>query len=214
LLRSRLGRKEFAPTLDLGSACRTLVEIGHVDIVDTGTPPTVAISITVATAGGATVLAYDNSGTFTQTSLDVTFSGFVSDGVTQFDFEFVFQATPTSILIAYSLEIGGFLVGYEQAGQSGAGSFEFRLADASGVNSLIALVLFDEFDTLVSGSDVTFNGTKVAFFTGNLSGVQLRNIEGNPFTLAELEALVAYIVAVDRLTLLYLDLADFGFIFL
>jgi adhesin/invasin len=197
-----------------GLPVEPLVEIGHVDIVDTGAPPTVAIAITVTATGGATVLAYDISGTFTQTNLDVTFSGFVSDGVTQIDFEFVFQATPTSALIDYSLEIGEFVVGYEQGSQAGAGYFEFSLADVSGENSLNALVLFDEFDTVLAGSDVTFNGTKVAFFTGTLSSVQLRNIEGNPFTLAELEALVAYVVAVDRLTLLYLFLLDFGFIFL
>jgi hypothetical protein len=64
-----------------GLPVEPLVEIGHADVVDTGSPPSVAISITVTAAGGATVLAYDITGTFTQTNLDVTGSGFVSDGV-------------------------------------------------------------------------------------------------------------------------------------
>jgi hypothetical protein len=94
------------------------------------------------------------------------------------------------------------------------GSFEFGLAGVSGEDSLVALMLFDEFDTVLAGSDVKFNGTKVAFFSGTLSSVLLTNVEGNPFTLDELNALVSYIVAVDSLAGLFIDLLLFGFIFL
>ena len=47
-----------------------------------------------------------------------------------------------------------------------------------------------------------------------MSSVLLTNVEGNPFTLDELNALVSYIVAVDSLFRLFIDLLLFGFIFL
>ena len=171
----------------LGEPILPLEEIGYIDIVDTSNFPTANISMT-AVIGGVTLIDIDVSGTFSETSIDLLYSGFLSDGQNQLDFEIDGLFTEFSFALDFEASFGTFTVGIGFSGDANLETGTFTASFSDGADT-ISFTLSVTGETIGSGSGVFINGEQVAIISGNLESPTLTNAEGDPLTEAELAAL-------------------------
>lgn len=148
-----------------------LVETGYFDIRDL----TVGENLDVrheAVIGGETQLAFDVTGTVTESTADLTTTGTLSSGTTDLDFTFDFQG---DLVSGADFTISGtagpytLFVDYQRDGQygTGPGSDLIRLEDSQSNAKIEIIVNWDAQYLVTSGSVVEFNDVVVADITGS-----------------------------------------------
>ncbi len=189
-----------------------LEEIGFIDIIDTSSLPTIAIAMH-AVVGTDTLISNTVSGTFGETSASITAAGFLSDGVDRLNFTMSITATGTDAVISFGISHGGFTIGFTLTGDldAEAGTIVVTFADSDG-NTIILTLIDDGLGNFGTGSGVTFNGSDVAIISGSFDNPTITNAEGDPLTLAELEALAGLLEATFDVFEFFMGMFEFTFI--
>jgi len=171
-----------------------LEEIGFLDLTDNSQLPTIQISMT-AEIGGVTLLDVDVTGAFTQSTLDMDFSGFLSDGTEQLDIDFSVNGTESSATVNFSLSVGTLTAEFSVTERDdNTGTFSITFTDGTDriefrLNVRSEPIGADFIDRILSGSTVRYNGRTVAVLSGTLDDPVITNAAGDPLTDEELQAL-------------------------
>lgn len=174
-----------------------LVEVGHLDIVDTSTSSALNVGL-ITVVEGVTLIDLATSLTATETSADVTLTGFISDGEETFDVDLsvtatgteqegsvsgdVTMTTTTGITLELSLEATGSL-------ESETGTATAGLVVRHQGHVITYSVDVDQAGTITG--EVEIDGAPFAVIEIDLEAeeVTLTNGEGGELSQEELEAL-------------------------
>ena len=186
-----------------------LVEIGHLDIIDTSSLPTIALSKEIV-IGGVTLLFLEVTGTFTGTSFALSFSGFLSDGAGA---TFPYQFDVDNSSASFSSNLGEFSISLNFTGNplTDTGLFLLTLSDASSGESLVFEVTADAAGNISGNISFTSGGgqtTVIAIISGTDDNPLVSNAEGTALTQAELQALASLIVGIGDFFEVFEELFD------
>jgi hypothetical protein len=161
-------------------------EIGHLDIADASSWPSLDISI-AAVIGGDTLISGNVTGNFGQTSAWIDIAGYFSDGTEQLLYDVYASESDIAYVFEFGLEYGNFEASWSMTySQTG---LEVEVAFTDGTNTIVFSLNTDG-EVILAGSGITFNGETVAVISGTFEGViTISNAEGDPLTTAELAAL-------------------------
>lgn len=195
-----------------------LNEIGHLDIIDTSTWPTIAITLDVV-IGNTSMIYADVTGNFGETSAWLDLDGFFSDGTEQVTFELYAIEDMTHYGLEFGLTYGNFEASWSMTYTEAAVTQEVVFSD--GTNTLVfSLGLeWQQVDqtwayVILEGSGVTFNGTDVAIISGWIDEdtvqITITNAAGDPLTAAELAALEDAFSAIEGLGVFMEGMLEFA----
>lgn len=179
------------------------IEIGYIDIADTSDFPTVTIGFT-AVVSGDTLVDVDVSGAFTQTTVDLTFSGFLSDGSQRLNFGFDLAGTETGFEVSFTLNVAGYSIDFSFSGSETIGNITATISDGS--DTILFNLTVDAADN-IDGS-IAFNGTVVALISGTTQEPVVTNGDGDPLTQAEIDALEDLFEGIGEIFELFSDLGE------
>ena len=188
-----------------------LDDIGFIDITDDSSPTTIDVGLVAEIDGVGTLVNYDITGSFGQTSFTLTMSGFVGNGTDQLDFNFTVGGSTDTFSSSFSLILGTTVVTFDFTGSSdGSGSNTVIISDAAADIVIEFIFNFDQFGNVALGSGVTVNNELVANITGTVDNAVLTGADGTPLTEAELFALAGLFNAVGDLFEVMAELFTFG----
>lgn len=196
-----------------------LVEVGHLDLTDEGTPSSTRLGIRlVDTSGSADVELVDYfidvSFTVTETTSTVVLAalGFVSDGTETLGFDLdqtlsFAQAGGGSLSVDYdfTIESSGLtlsfdaLANFDSETETSAG-IAVTLTLAQGSNAVVLDVSENALGAL--DGEITFNGETAILVSGTAASPQFTRPDGGELTAVEVQALVDIIDAVAEVLLL------------
>lgn len=172
-----------------------LEEIGYLDLTDTSQGQSVQIGLT-AVIQGVTLIDVAVTGVFDpQSSLDLDFDGFLSDGTDQLDITLGVNVTAAVSAINFSLGLGDLTGNFTfTRNNDDSGSFRVSFSDGTDtiefrINLQLELIGDEFIDTITGGSGVRYNGRTVAIVTGTLDNPTVTNAAGDPLTTEEVQAL-------------------------
>jgi hypothetical protein len=197
-----------------------LNEIGYLDIIDTSTWPTIAISLEVV-IGTTSMIYADVTGNFGETSTWLDFDGYFSDGTDQLTFDLYAIEDFDGFGIEFGLGLGNFeatwVINYTEAAVTQAVTF------TDGTNTLVFSLDLEwgQIDQttwgylILAGSGITFNGADVAVIEGWMSEdtvmITVTNAVGDPLTAAELAALEDAFEALEGLEEFMMGMLNFAY---
>lgn len=200
----------------------TLNEVGYLDFVDASTfgstSATLDVTLKVFITDASTtmpVLQYRVTGTATDTGGTVFFTGFLSDGSSQLDFDFeVTGSDATGFSAGFELSAGNIAVTLDLS-ETQTGSQTVGASLSVGSDEIRFLVMIDATGEIQGGSGIFFDDGSgevlVAIFSGNIDqGPQLTNAQGDPLTSAELQALASIFGAMEYAFVAMEELFAFG----
>jgi hypothetical protein len=140
-------------------------ETGYMDITDESSLQNIDVSI-FSQVDGATRLDYGVTGTLTETTINLTMSGSVSDGASSLPLDLTISGNQTTYTTTYSLTAGGLDISYAFSFDEAAGfSYVFGIVDGSGDE--LRLILGIESDgSIATDSRVTLNNNTIATISG------------------------------------------------
>lgn len=199
-----------------------LNEVGYVDlsgqsILDaSGSPIDVTLKVFIATDSATLpVLDYHATGTTSGTGGTLSFTGFLSDGDSQLDFDFgISSSTITGYSAGLALTAGDLSVTFDLATETtNRQTLEASIGAGSGV--IRFLVEADENGEIQDGSGVFLDDGSGEVFVATFAGeigqrIQLTNTEGDPLTQQELVALANIFTGVEYARVLMEGLFDVG----
>lgn len=196
-----------------------LVEVGHLDLTDEGTPSSTRLGIRlVDTSGSADVELVDYfidvSFTVTETTSTVVLAalGFVSDGTETLGFDLdqtlsFAQAGGGSLSVDYdfTIESSGLTLSFDALA-----NFDSETEESAGIAVTLTLaegsnaVVLDVSENALGALDgeITFNGETAILVSGTAASPQFTRPDGSELTAVEVQALVAIIDAVAEVLLL------------
>ncbi|UCC84370.1 MAG: hypothetical protein JSW46_05415 [Gemmatimonadota bacterium] len=184
-----------------------LNDIGHLDIIDTSTWPTIAITLDVV-IGNTSMIYADVTGSFTEMEGWLDFDGYFSDGTEQVTFELYAIEDQTHYALEFGLTYGNFEASWSMNYTEIATTQTVTFTD--GTNTLVFNLgleyqLVDQtwVWVILEGSGIAFNGADVALISGWIDEdtvtVTITNAVGDPLTTAELAALEDAFAAIEGL---------------
>jgi hypothetical protein len=184
-----------------------LNEIGHLDIIDSSTWPTIAITLDVV-IGNVSMIYANVTGNFGETSAWLDFDGYLSDGTEQLTFELYAIEEMDHYALEFGLTYGNFEASWVLDYAQETTTQEVTFSD--GTNTLVfslgleyQLVGEDWVYVILEGSGITFNGDEVAIIEGwigyDTMQITVTNAVGDPLTAAELAALEDAFEAIEGL---------------
>ncbi|NIN71605.1 MAG: hypothetical protein GTO46_06675 [Gemmatimonadetes bacterium] len=185
-----------------------LNDIGHLDIIDSSTWPTIAITLEVV-IGDATMIFANVTGNFEEGNMWLDFDGYFSDGTGQVTFDLYAIESLTQSGIEFGLRYGNFQASWVLNYVGELITQEVTFSD--GTNTLVFSLdleyqLVDQtwVYVILPGSGITFNGDDVAIIEGWIDEdtvqITITNAVGDPLTTAELAALEEAFAAIEGLT--------------
>jgi hypothetical protein len=203
-----------------------LQEIGHLDLIDTSTLPTITIQM-IAVIQDVTLIDLTVSATTAETSLTVTGDGFISDGTDQLVIDLDIDGSVTGetaitldaslVLSVADITITATVTGDVDVAQE-TGTISIALSIVSDDGSISFSLDLDS-QGVISG-DVRFGGQVVALISGNADTeeIVITNAQGGDLTPAEIAALeemfnIFFEVLEGAAGILALMLLLFGFAF-
>ena len=196
----------------LGQPLSPLQEIGYVEITDDSSFPTATIGLT-AVVSGTTLLDIDVSGTFSETTVDLDFSGLLSNGVETLTFAIDVTGSETAFNVNFTLGFSPYNITFNFGGDaSGAGTITATLSD--GDDTIAFSLGVDAVGNIATGSGIKFNGADVAIISGNISNPLVTNAAGDPLTQQELQALEDLFQGIGEIFELFFGLVEFSFLLL
>lgn len=140
-------------------------ETGYFDITDESGLQNIDVSI-LSQVDGATRLDYGVTGTLTETTINLTMSGSVSDGASSLPLNLTIAGNQTSYTTTYSLTASGLDISYSFSFDEATGiDYEFSIVDGSG-DELAVILGIDSNGMIASDSRVTLNGSTIATISG------------------------------------------------
>jgi hypothetical protein len=183
-------------------------EIGYIDISDTSDFPTVNVGL-VAVVNDVTLIDVEVTGTFSQTTLDLGFSGTLSDGSQDLTFRFDLSGSETGFAADFTLTAGGYTVNFVFSGSDTGGSVT---ATITGEGTIVFTMSVDALDN-IDGS-ITINGSQVAIMSGTTDAPIVTNGDGGELTEEEMLALANLFEGMGEIFEIFFGLADFALVLL
>ncbi len=170
-------------------------EVGYIDITDETTVGGVgAFNIDVSILSevdAATLLDYGVTGTLSETMVNLTMSGSVSNGVNQLPLTFTIGGSPINFSTGFTLTIGGFNVGLDFTSDESSGySYAFSVVDVAGGDEIEVIIGIDLEGMVTSGSEITLNGETIAPLSGNSASVTVTPVQGSGLTEQQIFAFI------------------------
>jgi hypothetical protein len=199
-----------------------LNEVGYIDlsgqsILDaSGSPIDVTLKVFIASDSATLpVLNYQATGTVSGTGGTLSFTGFLSDGGSQLDFDFgISRSGLTGYGADLALTAGDLSVTFDIATETTTRqTLEASIVTGSG--EIRFLVEADENGDIQDGSGVFLDDGSGEAFVASFAGeigqrIQLSNTEGDPLTQQELVALANIFTGVEYARVLMEGLLDIG----
>ena len=179
-------------------------EIGYIDIRDTSDFPTVNVGL-VAVVNNVTLIDVGVTGTFSQSTLNLAFSGTLSDGNQDLTFGFDVTGSETSFAADFTITAAGYTVNFVFSGSDTAGSVT---ATITGEGTIVFTMSVDALDN-IDGS-VTINGTQVAIMSGTTDAPVVTNAEGGELSEEEMQALANLFQGMGEIFEIFFGLAEFA----
>lgn len=185
-----------------------LQEIGYIDVIDNSSFPTASIEM-AAVIGTDTLIAMDVTGTFSQTTADLAYTGFLSDGEGRLDFQIQANGTQESVSLDFTASFGEYTVGFNFSGvvDGDSGSFMATFSDA---DDTIEFNLSAQGGVIGTGSGVSINGEPVAIISGTLENPTVTNGDLEPLSEQELAALQELFEGMGDVIEMFFELFIFG----
>ncbi|UCF18990.1 MAG: hypothetical protein JSU87_13810 [Gemmatimonadota bacterium] len=194
----------------IGQPILPLREIGHIEIIDTSSFPTANIGLTAVIDDVGTLIDVDVSGTFTSQTIDLDFSGTLSDGSQSLTFDIDVTGSETAFNINFSLTFAPYTISFIFSGDaSGGGSITATLSEAGG-GQIRFLLTVDAAGTIGSESGIYYNSDRVAIISGNIESPVITNGAGDPLTQEELTALRELFEGLGAVFELFQGLVEFS----
>lgn len=173
-----------------------LAPVGHLDLTDESTPAAAILRLVVV-INNATLLDYQASASFTTSSIGFSAEGVVSDGETSVEFELTqrISAGPT-ITVNYLLAVPENDVSLSLDATATGSGLTVTLTIQDGGNTTAVQVT--ETAQGVTGT-VTHNGRVVITISGTSEDPIFTDVNGNPLTQAQLDALEALSDMIEQL---------------
>lgn len=201
----------------------TLNEVGHLDLVDKSTfgstSATLDVTLQVFITDVSTttpLLQYRVTGTATDTGGTLFFTGFLSDGSGQVDFDFEISGSDAAGYSAgFELSAGGIAVTLDIV-ETQTGVQTLGASIANGSDQIRFLITIATDGEIQGGSGIFFDDGSgevlVAIFSGNIEqgSPQLTNAQGDPLTQQELVALANIFGAMEYAFVAMEELFFFG----
>lgn len=188
-----------------------LTDIGHIDIIDSSPPGSIAISLE-AVVDGVTLIAYDVTGLFDAASFDYTASGFLADGSEQSNFSFSNSSSRAGQSAISLIDFGSALIRFESSFDPRAIVFTTvaTFTETSSGDMIVITLLQNSNSEVLDGSGVAINDAIVATITGGVGQGQISNVEGSPLDADQLRSLTDLFSAADQLGFRLFDLSNFA----
>ncbi len=155
----------------------------------------------------------DVTGTFSQTSNNISLTGFLSDGSDQLDFGFDVDGTETTASLDFEASFGIYTVGLTFTGDSTIESGTFTATFSDG-QSTITFTLSVEAGLIQEGSGITISDgastETVAIISGTIENPTVTNAAGDPLSQAELDALERLFEGIGDVFELFLEIFVFS----
>lgn len=170
-------------------------ENGYIDITDETTAGGVGsfnIDVSILSeVDMATLLDYGVTGTLSETMVNLTMSGSVSNGVNQLPLTFTIGGSPVNFSTGFTVTVGGFNVGLDFMSDELSGfSYAFSVVDVQGGDEIEVMVGIDLEGMVTSGSEITLNGETIATLSGTSASVTVTPVQGSGLTEQQIFAFI------------------------
>jgi hypothetical protein len=195
------------PILGLPIEDPDLIEVGHIDIIDTSSFPTVNIALEAVISSVGTVMDVDVTGTLSQTAVIIDLEGYLSDGSDQLPFTLSLDATETNFSTEFDFSTAGFDVNLALTGvEETDGSITFEITDGT---NIVVFSLIVAGGVIQDGSGIVFGTDQIAVISGTLDNPTLTGGNGD-LTQEELSALQNLFAAMEGIFEFFLGTVNFA----
>ncbi len=181
-------------------------ENGHIDITDETTVGGGGFNINVSILSdidAATRLDYGVTGMLSETTVNLTLSGSVSDGVSQLPLTFTIGGSPANFSTGFTVTAGDFNVGLDFMSDEASG-FSYAFSVAQGGDEVEVFVGIDLQGMVTSGSEITLNGETIATLSGTSASVSVNPVGGTGFTQQQI---LAFVPLFNTMQIFFTDIA-------
>jgi hypothetical protein len=195
------------PILGLPIEDPDLIEVGHIDIVDSSSFPTVNIGLEAVINSVGTVMDVAVTGQLSQTAVNIDLEGYLSDGSDQLPFTLSLDATETNLSTEFDFSTAGFDVNLALTGvEESDGSISFEITDGT---NIVVFSLIVAGGVIQDGSGIVFGTDQIVAMSGTLDNPTLTLSNGD-LTQEDLTALQNLFEAMEGIFEFFLGTVNFA----